>query len=159
MTGGAVSESRIGHVVARRLNRDAVSLTSKTRRAVVALETDGVDHGPFQQLGIGGPMRRMTGLASVDANGGVFEEERSSQIRVALETGLFVAERVLGHARPRAHPPVRCLSTVRVVAVGALNYTFVHPVLERHIELRSYRTVAVVAQRRLCLSQEELLRF
>lgn len=45
---------------------------------------------------------------------------------------------------------------MRVMAIGALNYTFVHAVLYRHVELRSDRTMAVVAKIRLRLRQQEL---
>ena len=44
----AISISRVGHIVGRRLKRYAISLSAEVPGAVVALETKGEHDGPFE---------------------------------------------------------------------------------------------------------------
>lgn len=138
-----------------RLSSDSIALTSEVAGAVVTFEADRKHYGAAEHPRIGGSMRHMAALASVYTNGCVLKQKRSPLVRVALQARLLVAKSMLYHSRPGAHSPRRGRCSVRIVAVAALHNTFVHPVLERHVELRAHRPVAVVTEVRLRLSQQE----
>ena len=80
----------------------------------------------------------------------VLEDERSLFIRVTR-----VANRI--PRRRRAQLPAN-KSSVGIVAVRALNQSFFHAVVERHVELRFFFLVACVAQAGLTLNQQRLVR-
>ena len=86
--------------------------------------------GRLQEPRVGGAVREVARFASVDSDGGMFEEERPALVGVALQTWLFVRERLIDHAGPRAHPPGRSGRAVRIMAVRAGHHAFVHTVLE-----------------------------
>jgi hypothetical protein len=89
----------------------------------------------------------MASGATLGPDRSVFEREWSAHIFVA-----FGADGVL----------VGCVSQIdqieramRVMAVGAFNHPFVHPVVKRHIELRFLIRVAPETERRLRSLQEK----
>jgi hypothetical protein len=81
----------------------------------------------------------MARFASIDADCGVFEDERTALVHVALDARLFVAESLIHHARAHAHPPGWRKYAVRVVAIRTVHEPFVNPVFGRHRELRAHR--------------------
>lgn len=101
-------------------------------------------------------MREVARFASVDSDGGMFEEERPALVGVALQTWLFVGERLIDHAGTRAHPPGRSGRAVRIMAVRAGHHAFVYTVLRGHVELRPDGSVAVIAEIGLLLREESL---
>lgn len=156
MTERAVPVLRIGHIMGGRLQGDAVALPPEISRAIVALQTNRENHGAPEQTSIGGTMREMAGLAAIHPDRGMLENERASLVGMTFQAGLFVPERLVHHAWARRHAPRGRRSAVRIMTVRALHNAFVHPVLERHVELRPHRTVAAIAQIRLGLRQEKL---
>jgi hypothetical protein len=59
----------------------------------------------------------MTGLAAIDADAGVFEDEGSALFDVAFEAGLFIDESLGDEAWALAHPPGGRVRAVRIMAV------------------------------------------
>lgn len=157
MAHSAVPESRIRHVVRSRLERNAVVGSTEVARSVVALEAERVDHRTFEQFRVGRAVRVMTALATVDANCGVFVQEGTAKINVALEAWFLIALCLFHHAGPCRHAPRRRRCSVRVMAIAALNHALIDPVLERHVELRADRSVAGIAEFCLSLCQKRLL--
>ena len=153
---GAVPIPWVGHVVGRRLRRDAGTCAAKSLGAVVAFETEGEQHGWFEEPGVGRAVREVARFASVNSDRGMFEEKRPALVGVALQTRLFVGKRLIDHAGSRAHTPGGSGRSVRIVAVRAGHYTFVHAVLRGHVELRPDGSVAAIAEVRLFLREESL---
>ncbi len=149
-------ELRIGHVVRRRLGRDAVSLATKRTHSGMALKADREENRPAEQTCVSRSVRRVTGFASVDAHSRVFVKEGSAVLGVAFQAWLLICRRLLHHSRPRAHAPRRGDGTVRIVAIRALHHALVDAMFERHVELRSNRGVAVIAEIRLGLREQKL---
>ena len=83
-------------------------------------------------------MRQMAGLTSVDLHRLVFENKRSLLVRVAFE-----ADRIL---RGRSPHLVGLYRSVHVVAIAALDQSFVHAMVERHVELRFLLEMAPIAK-------------
>jgi hypothetical protein len=98
-------------------------------------------------------VRKVARFTAVDTDRGVLKQEGPALVGVALQTGLFVPKTLVHHSRPGAHPPGRSGRTVRIVTIGARDDAFVHPVLGWHIELRAYRSMALVAEVDLLLRQ------
>ena len=85
-------------------------------------------------MGIRSTVYQMAGLAAVDLYWLVFEHKRALLLRVTGE-----ADHILRRRSPhllRSHRPMH------VVAIAALDQTFIHPVVERHIELSFLLEVA-----------------
>lgn len=61
--------------------------------------------------------------------------------------------------RDRCAQLMRSFRAVRVMAIRALDETFIHPMPERHRELRFLLLMTAIAQLRLCLGEQELTRF
>ncbi len=89
----------------------------------------------------------MAAHAAFGLHGLMLEDERSLFVDVACE-----ANRIPGGRRTEllAHEPA-----VGIMAIRALNEPFVHPVVERHVELRLDVEVAAVAKGRLALDQQK----
>lgn len=126
--------------------------------AVMAFETNSKDGGARQHLWIGGAVRHVAGLASVDANRGVLVDKRSALVGMAFEARLLVTFLLIDQVSSRAHPPRRGESAVRIMAIGTLNGTLIHAMLERHGELRLHGSVAGIAELTLLLLREEKFR-
>jgi hypothetical protein len=90
----------------------------------------------------------MAGLAPVGLHRLVLEYKRSLLVRVALE-----ADRVLRRGSPHLLGTDR---PVHVVAIAALHQPFIHPVMERHVELRFLLKMAGKAKLGLGLDQQKL---
>ncbi len=157
MARSAVAESRIRHVVRSRLERNAVVGSAEVAGSVVALEAERIDHRTFEQFRVCRPVRVVTAFAAIDANCGVFVQKGSAKIDVALEAGFLITLRLFHHPRPCGHTPCRRRRSVRVMTIAALNDAFVDTMLERHVELRAYRSVAGIAEFGLPLRQKTLL--
>lgn len=94
----------------------------------VTLQAEQVDIAQFQHVRIRPAMHQVAGLTTIYLHRLVFEDEWPLLVGVALEANLVLA-------RGRAHL-VRLHGAMRVVTVGALDEPFVHPMMERHVELR-----------------------
>ena len=105
--------------------------------AVVAFEAQREDRGTAQQARVHRAVRLMAGLAALDRDRAVLEDERPALIGVAFDAGFFVALDLVHHARARSHAPGGIERAVRIVAVRALNDALVHAMLEGHRELRA----------------------
>ncbi len=127
----AVLVLRVGHIVKRGRQRNARSRSSRAS-SVVAFQAQSEDHGALEQSRVGRTVWLMARLAALHAHRGVLEHERTTQVFVAAETGLFIHARLRHHPRTVAHLPGRRESPVRVVAVAAVHETFVDAVLEGH---------------------------
>jgi len=92
-------------------------------------------------------MGQMAGGAALNLHRFVLEYEWPLLVGVAL-----IANRVQRRGSPQLHRPFR---PMRIMAIGALNQAFVHPMMKRHLELRLLRQVARVAQLRLRFYQQE----
>src|SRR5689334_16209078 len=100
-------------------------------------------------------MRIVARLAAIDAYRFVLVQKRPALLHVALQTWFFVAQRLIGHTRPGSHAPGGSRSPVWIVAIRAGHEPFVHPVLERHRELRAHFAVASVTKCGLLLGQKK----
>src|SRR5689334_16881248 len=104
-------------------------------------------------------MRIVTGLAAFRAHRRVLEHKGSAFLGVALQAGLFAAQRLFHHAGPRGHPPRRRERSMWVVAVRAGHESFIDAVLERHRELRANGRMAGITEVRLPRGQKVFLRW
>ena len=154
MTGRAVLIAWIGHVMGRRLDRDAFSLRAEVPPAVVTFQAQGKHDRAQEQSRISRPMRSVAGLAAIDADAKMFEDEGPALIGMAIKARLFVWPRLLYVSRARGHPPSGSKGSVRIVAVGAGDHSFFHSVLEGHRELSAHVGMAPFAERGLGLAQE-----
>ena len=93
----------------------------------MAFEAEGECDWTPEQLCIRGTVRIVAGLASLHPHRRVFEHKRPPLIDVALKAGLLVIESVLDHAGANAAAPGGGERTVGIVAIGALNGAFIHP--------------------------------
>ena len=132
MARGAVLIVQIGHVVGPRLDRHSAALPPEAAGAVMAFQAKGEHHGPAQESRIGGPVGRMAAFAALNPDRGVLEYERPAFFGVAFQAGFFIRRGLIHHAGTRRHAPSGRRGSVRVVAIGAVHESFVHPVLERH---------------------------
>jgi hypothetical protein len=151
MARGAVLIPRVCHVVRRRLSEDSLTLTPEIPGTVVAFQAQREDNRTTQQPGIHRAVRAMTDLASVHANRGVFEYERTPLIHVALQAGLLVGNPLLHHSGPQSHSPGRSRCSMRIMTIRALNDSLIYPVFHRHFKLSPHRCVAGVAEFGLAL--------
>jgi hypothetical protein len=90
----------------------------------------------------------MAGLASINLYRLMFENERPLLVRMTLE-----ADRILRRGSPHLFGFHR---SVYIVAIAALDQSLIHPVMERHVELRFLLEVAAVAKLGLGLHEQEL---
>ena len=80
-------------------------------------------------------MRHMAPAATFNTNTGVLVNKRTPLVYMALQTGLFVIVRGSQHRGANSGSP-RCRGgAMRVVAISALDHSFVHPMLHRHLKL------------------------
>jgi len=121
----ACLEKRILVVEARRSRRSAEA------RLRVALQAKHVHIAHLQHVRVRPAVRRVARLASLHLDRLMFEHERPLLVRVALETDHIL--------RRRRSQLMRSLRPVRIVAVRALHQSFVHSMVERHVELRLLR--------------------
>jgi hypothetical protein len=94
----------------------------------MALIAQRVDTRHVQQPGVLRAVWSVATQAPLCLDSGMLIDERPARLRVALS-----ADRILVGRRPQVAVHE---SAVGVVAVTALDQTFVHPVMERHIEGR-----------------------
>ena len=117
----------------------------------MALQAEQVDVTELEHVGIRPAVRQMARLASINLYGSVLVDEWPLLVGVALE-----ANRILGGGS--AHLFGACCA-VHVVAIAALDQSFIHPVMERHIKLSFLLKVAAVAQLWLGLDEQEIRSF
>src|ERR1700675_4645671 len=94
-------------------------------------------------------MGRVAGCTAFDLHGFMLKHEGSSLVRVTRET-----HRIL---RGRGADLLGRNGSVRVVTVTALDESFVHPVMERHLELGLLIQVAGIAKRWLSFDEQKFL--
>ena len=146
VAGCAVAESRVRHIMGRRLKRNPVRCPSEVARAVMALEANCEQHGAVQQSGIRDPCGEWQVSQPSKRTAACSNRNGPRRSDVALEAGLLIRQSLIRHPRARSHAPRRGGRAVRVVAVAALHHALVHPVLERHIELRANRSMAFITE-------------
>ena len=156
MAGGAVLVFGVRHIMRRTLRYDSVTLAAEVTSAIVAFEAHRENYRPFQQPGIHGPVRVMAGLTTIYPNGRMLKNERAALVCVAFQARLFVALCLFHHSWAQSNTPSRRNRSMGIMAIRTLDNAFVHPVLERHGELRSDRGVAGVTEVRLLLRQQKL---
>jgi len=159
MTGGAILISRVRHIVVGGLHDHAVVTAAKGARAIVTFEADGKNSRPREHLRVGGSMRQVTDLASVDAHGGVFINEGAALVGVAFEAGLLIRFLLIDHARTRTHAPGCGEGAVRIMAIRAFDDAFVHTMLEGHGKLRLDGGMAGITKLGLFFRQEKFRGF
>ena len=148
----AVLKSRIGHVMGRRrLDLDAVRLTSQVAGAVMAFQAQRKYHRPRQHPGIGGAVRNVAGEAPIHADRGMLKKKRPAFVGMTVDARFFVGLGMLHMAWPRRVSPGGLKRSVWIVAIGAVHETFVDAMLEGQGKLRAHVSVAAVAQIRLSL--------
>jgi hypothetical protein len=99
-------------------------------------------------MGVWSTVRQMARLTSIDLHRLVFENKRTLLVRVALE-----ADRIL---RGRSPHLVGFHRAVHVVAIAALDQTFIHTMMERHVELGFLLQMAPIAKLGLGLNQHKI---
>ena len=104
----------------------------------MALIAQGGNRRHVQQPRVLRAVRCMAGRATLGPDRSVLERERPAHIRVA-----FCADRILVG---RVSEIDQIESAVRVVAIGALDQAFIHPVVERHVELGLLVSMAAKAK-------------
>jgi hypothetical protein len=109
--------------------------------AAVALVAERGDGRHVQQAGVLGTVRSMASQTPLGFDRDVFKDERPSRLGVALGADCVLVGRGL--------QVVGSKSAVHVVAIAARDQTFVHFVVERHIERRLNVGVALKAEGRL----------
>ena len=121
----------------------------------MTFQAQSEDHRALEQPRVHGPVRTVAAFAAVHAHRHVFEYEWTPLVDVAFQAGFFIGLRLLGIARPIGHTPSGRGGAVGVMAIGALHEPFVHPVFERHGELRAHVGMAGVTQIYLLLRQQK----
>lgn len=159
MASRAIPVTRIGHIVGRRLQGDAIALPPEISRAVMTFQTDSEYHRPFEQSCIGRAVGGVADLAAIDPDCGVLIQERATFIDVALQARLFVLEASINQVGAAAHFPRRAAGAMWIVAVRASHKPFIHPVFERLGKLGTDVVVAAVADVYLSLCQKAATRF
>jgi len=118
------------------------------RDRAMALVAQGIDLRHVQQACILRTMRRVASQAAFRLDRCVLEDEWPARLGMALGADLILIGRRLQVIVPE--------SAMNVMAIAALDQTFIHPVMERHIERRLYIGVALKAEHGL-RSLEQLL--
>jgi|HubBroStandDraft_5_1064220.scaffolds.fasta_scaffold18591_2 hypothetical protein len=114
----------------------------------VALQAKQVDVAHPEHVNIRAAMRNMTGRATLDLYGFVFEHKRPLLIGVARETNRVLCcggSHLLGAD-----------GAVRIVTIRALHQSFVNTMAERHFKLGLLLKMARVTQLRLRFRQQKL---
>jgi hypothetical protein len=111
----------------------------------VALQAEQVHVAQLQHVGVRSTMRKMAGLASINLYRLMFEHERPLFVRMTCK-----ADGILRRGSPHLLGFHR---SVHIVAIAALDQPFVHPMMERHVELGFLLEVAAVAQLGLRLDE------
>ena len=114
----------------------------------MALVAQCVDLRHVQQSSILRTMRSMAPQTSLRLDRGMLVDERPTRLRVALGADRVLIRRGLEVVVPE--------SAVGIMAIAALDQTFVHLMVKRHIERRFNVGVALKTERRL-RSLEQLL--
>ncbi len=145
------------------MERSDGRLEAKTRFAEpentgVALQAKSEYRRAFEEPGIGGAVGRMAAFAALNTHRGMLVYKRPADIYMALHAGFVVAEGLRYHARPDPGAPSRVERPVRVVAIGAVDCAFVHPVVEGHIKLRLGFEVAGITEIPLLFREQEFRR-
>src|SRR5580700_5279261 len=100
-----------------RLRQHSRGVAAEATCAVMAFEAQGEYDGTLQQLAVGRSVRVVTGFAAIHADGGVFVNEGSALVLVALDAGFFTAVGLVDHARADAGSPGGGEGPVRIVAI------------------------------------------
>lgn len=129
MTGRTVLVARIGEIMRGGLRYDSCVGSAKRAGAIVAFQANRHDGGTAQQFLVHRAMRIVAGFASLDADGGMFENKRPALIGMAFEARLLIGQCVIDHARPDSRPPGWRRGSVRIVAIRTLDETFIYPML------------------------------
>jgi len=116
-------------------------------RIGVALQAEQVDVADPQHVRIGAAVGNMAGRASFDFHRLVLEDEWSLLIGMARE-----ADSIL---RRRGPDLFRSDGAVHVVTIRTLNQTFIHAMVEGHLELGLLLQVAGVTKLRLRFHQQK----
>ena len=114
------------------------------------MQAKQIDVTQLEHVRIRSAVGQMAGLAPIDFDRLMLEDEGALLVNVALE-----ADCVL---RGGCAHLLGLHSAVHVVAIAALDEAFVHPVVERHIELSLLLKMASVAELRLRFLQKEFAR-
>lgn len=114
----------------------------------VALQAQQVHIAQLQHVRIWSAMHQVAGLASINLYRLVFEHKRALLVCVARE-----ADRILRGGRPHLLGLHRAM---HVVAVAALDQTFIYAMVKRHVELGFLLEMAPEAKLGLWLHQQEL---
>jgi len=115
----------------------------------MALVAQGIDLRHIQQARVLRTMGRVATQAALRLDRGMLEDKGSARLRVALG-----ADHVLVGGIAQAVVPK---GAVDVMAIAAPDKTFVHLVVERHIEGGLHVGVALKAEHGLCSLQQLLL--
>lgn len=110
-------------------------------RERVAFQAKQIYVAALEQTRIAGAVRRMAGDAALSLDGRVLPGEGTCFVSVAVKANL-----VLGGGGAQL---TRQEAAVLVVAVGAIDQAFIHPMVEGLGEIRLHFLVAGVAQSRL----------
>ena len=102
-------------------------------------------------MGIGAAMNHVAGFASINLDGRVLVHKRTLLVGVARKANF-----ILGGGRTHLLWPDR---SVDIVAVAALNQSFVYSMVERHRKLRSLVQMAGVTKLGLSLDEQKFFRF
>ena len=137
----------------------AFSLAPERARAVMAFEAYGKDHGPLEKFGVCGAVRHMACHAAFHADAGVFEDKRAAFIDMALQAGLLIVVRSRYQFAP---VPIRQEAALKLpfpgyMAVGTLHYSFIHAMLDWHVELGANRGVTRCSRARSVFSPAGIL--
>ena len=156
MAGCTVLIPGIRQIVRCRLNIDAVPGDAERARTIMAFQAYSHDDWPPQQFLVHRAMRVMAGLAAFDFGCRVLENKWPALIGMTFQAGLFVRQCMIHHSRPDACPPGWSVCSVWIMAVRALDETFVHPVLRWHGKLRSHGGMATITEIGLPLGEQRL---
>ncbi len=109
----------------------------------MALQAEDIKVAGLKQVRIWGAMRRMARFTAFRLDRLVFEDEGALLVGVARE-----ADGIPRRRRPKLFPYE---SSMGVMAVRALNQSFIDTMVEGHVELRLHLQMAGIAEFRLRL--------
>ena len=114
----------------------------------MALQAEQVDVAHLQHVRIRPAVDQVACLTAIRLHRLVLENKRPLLVGVALE-----ADFALRRGGPHL---IGLHRAMRIMAVGALHQPFIHPMMERHLELRFLLQMACVAKLRLRFDEQEI---
>jgi hypothetical protein len=83
----------------------------------------------------------------------MLERKRATLVCVAFKAGFFVDRRLADKGRATGHAPRGRECAMRIMAIGTIHKTFIHPMFERHGKVGANVRMTAIAKGGLCFSE------